>query len=237
MDTRPVREGKPAGIAHLISGTLVVLWAARKLLSPGEASPYRPVESTFAYQYGGAILGLALGVAILIFGWMVFKKDTPAESSSTLVYIYEPEKFLGSVLGVPCTLFGVMCVVAVVPYTVERGVVPGQLAAAFFLVLFSFGCAWVFLHYRRTAVVDPETQRFEIRYGKPLVVKRSSFAFSEFTGVSIQVVPRRRVTVYRVVAGGEGKKPQLITFFFHESGAKQACAELARATGWHDLTS
>src|SRR5687767_8703240 len=129
MDTRPVREGKSAGVIHLVSGVLVTLWGLRALLTPQEIPTWREVQNAVIYQYGGAMVALFLGGVILAIGLLSFRHQAKPRSPATLVYVYEPHVFLAWVFGIPCILFGAMCMVAIAPYTAERGVVVGQIAA------------------------------------------------------------------------------------------------------------
>lgn len=60
---------------------------------------------------------------------------------------------------------------------------------------------------------------------------RFRYRFADFHSVSIHVVPRARVTVYRVLANGP-KGSKLLTFTFSEGGANQCVANIRQATGW-----
>jgi hypothetical protein len=187
-----VREGKSAGITYLVCGVLVLLFSASSVLDPNELSQYRTIRQPWLYQYGAGTVGVVLGLLLLVAGIAALRHEAPPHSPSALIFEYEPLTAFGLIFGIPCILFAVVCLTAILPYTAERGIVPGQIGAALFLFLMMTGCAWVFLHYRRLAIIDPDARTFEIRYGKPWIVKRSRFTFEDFESVSIQKIARKR---------------------------------------------
>lgn len=108
---------------------------------------------------------------------------------------------------------------------------PGQLAVASFLVPLLLVGTWFLLHHRRLAVVDASAKTLQILYGKPWLLWRTRHPFSDFDSLTIQVVPRARFTVHRVVAVGQ-KGQKLVTFTFSADAAAQCADNIARETGW-----
>jgi hypothetical protein len=223
-----VREGKTAGITYLVCAGITIFFSTSSVLDPREISQYSQPSHPMLLQYGAGGAGLLIGAILFMVGLYCLRHESAPHPPGSLIWDHELAAF-GPILGAPCLLFGIVCVTQILPYTAERGFVPGQVGSAVFLFIMMTGAAWVFMHHRRMAVIDPEARTVELTWGKVLVAKRSRHAFSDFNAVAIEKVSRKRGYVYRVVAE-PGRK--LIAFWFNEQSAAQFTDELARMTGW-----
>lgn len=224
-------DRKTAAITHFVVGGLTVASALKGLIAPGDRYTSMPVWNEFLWKYGGPISGLVVGGAILAAGLLTLRASDPAESSKELNFIYEAEIPLAPVMAAFLFWIGIMSATSVLPYTGERGIEPGQLAAVALLIPMMLGGAWFFLHYRRLVILDSATRTFTISYGKPWAVLKLRHEFSDYQAVAIQEVPRARGTVYRIVASGP-RGSKLITFTFSADSARHCVQNIVQVTGW-----
>jgi hypothetical protein len=227
-----VSTPKAAAVTHFVCGGFVALRAVSGLLQPPELPKYDPVWNAFLFQYGGPLTGLVVGAGLLAVGVITWRAKDPADATRELVFSNDAEIPLAPVMAGFLVLLGSLTLTAVLPYTGERGVEPGQIALALALFPMLLLGAWVLLHHRRLVIVDTVSRTVQFTWGKPWAALRQSFPFASYDTLAIDVVPRSNATVYRVVATGPGKGPKLITFCFSETRAKESVESIARATGW-----
>jgi len=219
-----------AAITYFVVGGIALLRGVSNVLTPPHSFLGQPWSEPL-FRWGGAVSGLAVGGALVVVGLLTLRAKDPAESTKALHFINEPMIPLRGLMAGFLLMIMMGTATSILPYTGERGVEPGQLAVAGLLIpMFGFG-AWVILHYRRLAIVNGAEKAVEIIYGKPWAAWRRSLSFADYSHVSIQVVPRARGAVYRVVAAGSPGHA-LITFTFSEAGAKTCAENIARETGW-----
>ncbi len=227
----PVNSRKAAAATWFFCGGLTLLSALRSFVRPPELSPYNQVWNAFLFQYGGALSGLVVGSALLSVGLLTLRAKDPADDTKELNFIYEAEIPLAPVMSAFLLWIGIIDADAILPYTGERGIVPGQLGVSLVLIPMMFGGAWFLLHYRRMAILNSASRTFEISYGKPWPVLRRRAEFSAYDSVAIEEVQRQRGSVFRLVASGP-KGSRLITFTFNADSAKQCAENIVQVTGW-----
>ncbi len=218
-------------ITYFVIGGIAVLRGVNAAVTEPHSYLGQPWSEPL-FRWGGTASGLAVGAALGALGLYTLRAKDPAEGTQALHFINETMLPLRGVMAGFVLLIAMVTATSILPYTGERGIEPGQLAASVLLIpMFGVG-AWFILHYRRLAIVNAAEKSVDVAYGKPWPAWRRRLAFADYTHVSIQAVPRARGTVYRVVAAGPGRGPSLITFTFSEENAR-ACAEnVARETGW-----
>jgi hypothetical protein len=224
-------DRKTAAITHFAVGGLTVALGLKNLVAPGEHYTSMPIWNDFLFRYGGPISSFLIGGFILALGFLTQRANDPAESTRELNFVYEAEIPLAPLASVFLFWIGIMSATAILPYTGERGIEPGQLVAVAFLIPMMLGGAWFFLHYRRLAIVDSATRTLIISYGKPWAVFTRRAEFSDFQTVAIEEVQRARGSVYRIVASGP-RGSRLITFIFSRDSAQHCVQNIVHVTGW-----
>ena len=223
---------RAAAATHFAIGGFTVLRALNGLLRPTELPQYSKVWNAFLFQYGGPLTGLVVGAALIAVGFITLRAKDPGLAAGELSFSNEAEIPLAPVMAGFLLLLGTGSVTAILPYTGERGVEPGQIASALALFPMLLVGVWFLLHHRRLTIFDTAARAVEVSYGKPWVLLRRRYPFANYQSLSIDVVPRNRVTVYRVVATGPNHGSKMFTFCFSETRAKECVADIARATGW-----
>ena len=224
-------DRKTAMITHYAVGGITLVLGLKNLVAPGEHYTSLPIWNEFLFKYGGPISSFLIGGLILAAGFLTQRANDPAESTKELNFIYEAEIPLAPLASAFLFWIGIMSATAILPYTGERGIEPGQLVAVAFLIPMMLGGAWFFLHYRRLAILDSATRTLIISYGKPWAVLTLRSEFSDFQTVTIEEVQRARGSVFRIVASGT-KGSKLITFTFSRQSAQHCVQNIVQVTGW-----
>lgn len=220
---------KGAALTWFICGGLTVLSALRGF---GRALPaYDAVWNEFLYRYGGGLSGLVVGGGLIALGVLTWRTKDPADDIKELNFIYEADIPLAPLMAAFLLWIGIMTADAIVPYTGERGIQPGQIGTMLVLVPMMFGGAWFLLHYRRLAILKSASRTLEICYGKPWAALRLVSEFSAYESLAIEEVQRSRGSVFRLVATGP-KGSKMITFTFSAESAKSCAENIVQVTGW-----
>jgi hypothetical protein len=231
-----VNGRRAAALTWFIFGGLTALSGVKNLIRPQEISNYQHPWNEFLFQYGAGLSSLLVGAALIVLGLVTQRAVDPAEGTKELNFIYEAEIPLAPVMSGFLLLIGINSATSMLPYTGERGIEPGQLAASGALIPLMFGGAWFFLHYRRLSILNSASRTLEISYGKPWAVLTLRHEFADFQSVAIEEVQRARGVVYRIVATGT-KGSKLITFTFNADSAKQCVRNIVQVTGWAEATA
>ncbi len=218
-----------AAATHLIFGGLTVLGAVKGLVTPPEL-PYDPVWNAFLYRFGGALGSLVFGVALIALGVLTRLAKDPGENTE-LNFTYEAQIPLAPVMAVFLLWIASLFFSSILPYTGQRGIVPGQISTGLLLVPMMLLGVWFLLHHRRLAILNSAARTLEISYGKPWAILRLRSSFSDYQSVSIHEVSRARGSVFRLVASGT-KGSRMITFCFSRDAADQCLANIVSVTGW-----
>lgn len=225
-----------SAIAHFVSGGIMVLWGLKDLGGSRYISKYRPPQNEFLYNHGFTIGAVTIGLLLLGAGLLTLREKAPKPPPGGSVFIWDMPPIFGFIAGIPMTVFASLCVVAIIPYVADRGFVVGQILVALFLFVMLGALAFALLHYRRTTILDPVSQRVEIAFGKPFVFHRKSFAFSDFQSVATEITyGKRGARFFRTMAAGEGKKPTLIATTMSEAEGRRNLETIAVVTGWTQL--